>query len=86
MTLPLLGHTVVLVTVVLAIGALQEFTLPRVLGGAGHSLYLYNLLIYDEAFRDVRFGTATAAALMQFAFVVSVSVLQVKLIRPRWSY
>src|SRR5438094_713709 len=35
MTLPLLGHTLVLAMVLLAIGALQEFTLPNVLTGGG---------------------------------------------------
>jgi ABC-type sugar transport system permease subunit len=88
MTLPLLGHTLVLVTIIMAIGALQEFTFPTVLtgGGPGSATYLYNLLIYSEAFTDMRFGTATAAALLQFVFILTISLLQIKLIRPRWSY
>jgi ABC-type sugar transport system permease subunit len=87
-TLPLLGHTVTLITVLLTIGALQEFTLPYVLtgGGPGSATYLYNLLIYNEAFTDLRFGTATAAALFQFAFILGISLAQLKLIRPTWSY
>jgi ABC-type sugar transport system permease subunit len=87
-TLPLLGHTLMLITVLLAIGALQEFTLPNVLtgGGPGSSTFLYNLLIYQEAFTDMRFGTATAASLVQFAFILVISILQIKLIRPKWSY
>jgi multiple sugar transport system permease protein len=87
-TLPLLGHTLVLVTVLLAIGSLQEFTLPFVLtgGGPGNATYLYNMLIYTEAFTDLRFGTATAAALLQFFFILIVSVLQLKFLRPTWSY
>lgn len=87
-TLPLLGHTIVLVTVLLAIGSLQEFTLPMVLtqGGPGNATYLYNMFIYDEAFTDSRFGTATAASLLQFAFILGISVLQIKLLRPSWSY
>ncbi len=87
-TLPLLGHTVVLITVLLAIGSLQEFTLPTVLtqGGPGSATYLYNMLIYEEAFVDTRFGTATAASLLQFVFILTISILQIKLIRPTWSY
>ena len=87
-TLPLLGHTIVLVTVLLAIGSLQEFTLPTVLtqGGPGNATYLYNMFIYDEAFTDTRFGTATAASLLQFAFILGISVFQIKLLRPSWSY
>lgn len=87
-TLPLLGHTLLLVTVLLAIGALQEFTLPFILtnGGPGNATYLYNLHIYTEAFTDMRFGTATAAALLQFFFILIISVLQLKFLRPNWSY
>lgn len=87
-TMPLMGHTIVLITVLLAIGSLQEFTLPTVLtqGGPGSATYLYNLLIYEEAFVDTRFGTATAASLLQFAFILTISMLQIRLIRPNWSY
>ena len=87
-TMPLMGHTILLITVLLAIGSLQEFTLPMVLtqGGPGSATYLYNMLIYEEAFVDTRFGTATAASLLQFAFILVISILQIKLIRPTWTY
>jgi len=87
-TLPLLGHTLMLITVLLAIGALQEFTLPFVLtgGGPGSSTYLYNMLIYEEAFVNIRLGIATAAALLQFAFILVISIAQIRLFRPTWSY
>ena len=88
MTLPLLSHTLALIMVILAIGALQEFTGVFVLtnGGPGNATYMYNLLIYQEAFQDIRFGTATAAALIQFVFIIFISILQLRLIRPSWSY
>lgn len=88
MTLPLLSHTLALVMVILAIGALQEFTGVFVLtnGGPGNATYMYNLLIYQEAFQDIRFGTATAAALIQFVFIIFISILQLRLVRPSWSY
>ncbi|MEZ4863591.1 MAG: sugar ABC transporter permease [Caldilineaceae bacterium] len=88
MTLPLLSHTLALVMVILAIGALQEFTGVFVLtnGGPGNATYMYNLLIYQEAFQDIRFGTATAAALIQFVFIIIITVVQLRLIRPSWSY
>ncbi len=87
-TLPLLGHTLLLVTVLLAIGTLQEFTFPFVMtrGGPGDATYVYNMLIYSEAFEDLRFGTATAAALLQFALILFISLLQIRLLRPTWSY
>ncbi len=88
MTIPLIAHTLALVMVVLAIGALQEFTGVFVMtnGGPGNATYMYNLLIYQEAFQDIRFGTATAAALIQFVFIIMITVMQLRLIRPSWSY
>jgi ABC-type sugar transport system permease subunit len=87
-TLPLLGHTLVLVTVLLTMGALQEFTLPFVLtsGGPGHATTVYNLLIYQEAFQSLRFGIASALSLLQFVVILAISLLQIKLLRPTWSY
>lgn len=86
--MPLISHTLALVTVVLAIGALQEFTGVFVMtnGGPGNATYMYNLLIYQEAFQFMRFGTATAAALMQFAMIITITIVQLRLIRPQWNY
>ena len=88
-TIPLLTHTIILVLVLLTVGSLQEFTLPYVLtteGGPGTATYLYNLLIYQEAFTHIRFGTATVAALLQFAFILACSLVQIRILRPTWSY
>ncbi len=88
MTLPLLGHTLVLAMVLLAIGALQEFTLPSVLtgGGPGTSTTLLNLFIYNEAFQNLHFGMAAAGSLIEFALILVVSLVQLRLVRPSWSY
>ncbi|MCX6047713.1 MAG: sugar ABC transporter permease [Chloroflexi bacterium] len=88
MTLPLIAHTLALVMVILALGALQEFTGVFVLtnGGPGNATYMLNLLIYQEAFQNIHFGIATAAALLQFVFIIFISLLQLRLIRPKWSY
>ena len=87
-TMPLLGHTLALVTVLLTIGSLQEFTLPTVVtqGGPGESTFLYNMLIYQEAFVNLRFGTASAAALLQFVVILVASFMWLRLLRPKWSY
>jgi ABC-type sugar transport system permease subunit len=87
-TLPLLGHTLALVMVLLVIGAIQEFTLPFILTGGGpdNATILLNLLIYNEAFQSLHFGIASAAALLEFAFILVVSIVQLKLVRPTWSY
>ncbi len=87
-TLPLLGHTLALVAVLLTIGSLQEFTLPTVVtqGGPGDSTFLYNMLIFQEAFVNLRFGTASAASLLQFVVILVASTMWLRLLRPKWSY
>ena len=87
-TLPLMAHTLLLVTVLMAIGSLQEFTAPTVLtnGGPGNTTYLYNMMIYGEAFQQMRFGMASAGALMMFVVIMVITLLQIKLLRPNWSY
>jgi ABC-type sugar transport system permease subunit len=87
-TIPLLSNTVLFVSVMFVIVALQEFTLPQVLtgGGPGDATMMYNMLIYDEAFVDVRFGTASAAAIMEFAVILVMTLVQFKILRPKWQY
>jgi ABC-type sugar transport system permease subunit len=87
-TLPLMAHTLLLITILTAIGSLQEFTAPFVLtaGGPGNATFTYNMFLYNQAFLNMRFGVATAAALLQFAVIIIISVGQLKLLRPKWSY
>ncbi len=88
MTLPLLGHTLTLVTTMLVIGGLQDFTLPSVLtgGGPGVSTLMANMLIYSEAFTNLRFGTATAMAVLQLLLILFITRVLMRLITPKWSY
>lgn len=90
-TLPLLMPTLALVMVLITIGSLQEYTLPTVVtgapglqGGPGESTLLYNLVIYEEAFTYVRFGTASAAALIEFAVILGISLIWLRLLRSRY--
>jgi len=87
-TLPLLGHTLALITVLLMINGVQEFTLPFILtsGGPNNATYLLNLFIYNEAFTNLHFGMATAAALLEFLLILVISLVQLRLLRPKWSY
>lgn len=87
-TLPLLGHTLTLVTTMLVIGGLQEFTLPSLLtgGGPGVSTLMANMLIYSEAFQNLRFGTATAMAILQLLLILLITRGLIRLITPKWSY
>lgn len=88
MTLPLLGHTLTLVTTIMVIGSLQDFTLPSVLtaGGPGVSTLMANMLIYSEAFANLRFGTATAMAVLQLFLILFITRVLMRLITPKWSY
>ncbi|HLZ10026.1 MAG TPA: sugar ABC transporter permease, partial [Chloroflexota bacterium] len=87
-TIPLMAHTLVLVGVILAINSLQEYTSVVVLtqGGPGNATYVLNLLIVQEAFSNMRFGVAAAAAAIEFALVFVISIAQIRLFRPTWSY
>jgi ABC-type sugar transport system permease subunit len=89
-TLPLLGHTLALTSVLCAMHGLQVFTqvvvLPAQDGGPGTATYVLNLLVYEEAFKHIRFGLATANAFVLFVFVFVITVIQFKIIRPTWSY
>ena len=87
-TIPLMAHTLILVGVILAINSLQEYTSVVILtnGGPGNATYVLNLLIVQEAFSNMRFGVAAAAAAIEFALVFVISIAQIRLFRPNWSY
>jgi len=89
-TLPLLGHTLALVSVLIVMHGLQVFAqvviMPSQPGGPGDATYVLNLLVYTEAFANLRFGFATATAFTLFVFVFIVTVIQLRLLRPSWSY
>jgi multiple sugar transport system permease protein len=89
-SVPLLAHTLVLVCVLVAMHGLQVFTqvviMPSEPGGPGRATYMMNLLVYSEAFTNLRFGFATAAAFVLFLFTLVITLVQLRLIRPNWSY
>jgi multiple sugar transport system permease protein len=89
-TLPLLGHTLALVSVLIVMQGLQVFTQVQVMppspGGPGNATYVMNLLVYTEAFTNLRFGFATAAAFTLFILIFVITLIQLRLIRPTWSY
>ena len=89
-TLPLLGHTLTLISVLIVMHGLQVFTqvvvMPSQAGGPGNATYVLNLLVYNEAFTNLRFGFATATAFTLFLFVFVITVVQLRVLRPTWSY
>jgi ABC-type sugar transport system permease subunit len=89
-TLPLLGYTLALVSVLMLMHGLQVYVqvvvLPRNAGGPGTATYVLNLLVYDEAFSNLRFGFATAAAFSLFVIIIVITLVQLKLLQPKWRY
>lgn len=87
-TLPLLQPTLNLILILGMIGALQEFTLPQVLTGGGpdNATLLLNIYIYNLAFQTLQFSQASAAALVEFAITLGLTLVTLRLTRIRWSY
>jgi multiple sugar transport system permease protein len=86
-TLPLLTPTLLFTILNGIIGALQVFDIAYVLGGSrggsGGSLSFYLLYMWNEGFRNGRFGYASALA---WVFVVVAAVLIIAILRTsdRW--
>lgn len=85
-TLPLLGNTLLLESVIMVAGTLQAFTNGEVLGCAGDSCYFISRLVYAEAFTNLRFGFATASAFVLFVFILVLTLVQVRTLKPDWQY
>lgn len=82
-TLPLLSPTLLVASVVGIINALQVFEQPYVLtnGGPGDSTRTVVMVIYESAFEQLRFGTASAVGVLLFVLIMAVTALQFRLSR-----
>jgi multiple sugar transport system permease protein len=86
-TLPLLTPTLLFTLLLGVIGAFQVFDLAYILGGdrggTGGSLSFYLLYLWNEAFRNGRFGYASALAWVFVVFAGTVVLLLLKT-SDRW--
>jgi ABC-type sugar transport system permease subunit len=84
-TLPLLRPTLLFVIVVNTLNALQAFDLPFVLtdGGPVNSTNTIVMYMYDTAFSFLRMGRATAMAVMLFAVIFVITMIQLRLLREK---
>jgi cellobiose transport system permease protein len=78
-TIPLLRPIIILTVFTSTIGALQLFTEPLILIGRtyreeGLTVVLY---LYREAFTNMAFGTASAAAIILFIIIIILSTINV---------
>ncbi|MEV0799029.1 sugar ABC transporter permease [Kribbella sp. NPDC050281] len=86
-TLPLLRPVLVMVLVVTMIGSFQIFDTVAVTtqGGPINATRVIYYYIYERAFTRFDFGYASAMALVLFAILAVVSLLQLRLLRARES-
>jgi multiple sugar transport system permease protein len=88
-TWPLLRPTVTFVLVTVVIGAFQMFTLAYAFGyygGPSSSLLVAVMYIRHQMLTIGNVGYASAMALVLFAIISVVTVIQLRLTRVRWRY
>jgi multiple sugar transport system permease protein len=85
-TIPLLANTLLLESVIMVVGTLQAFTNGEVLGCAGNSCLWISRLVYAEAFTNMQFGFSTALAFVLFVFILVLTLVQMRTLKPDWQY
>ena len=85
-TLPLLKPTTLFVVVTSLISYLQSFTQIFIMtrGGPGTKTYLTTYLIYNDAFRNYRFGYASAVSFLLFLVIAVLTYIQFKVTGKDW--
>ncbi len=86
-TLPLLSPTILFLSVISVIGALQIFEQPQILtnGGPGDATRTIVLYLYEQGFRFFDMGYASAIAISLFAIILILTMLQFRISR-RWVF
>ncbi|MBN1149080.1 MAG: sugar ABC transporter permease [Anaerolineales bacterium] len=86
--LPLLTPTILLTAILTMISAFQVFDIIQVMtdGGPNDQTQVLLLNIYNYAFRYQRMGWAAAVSLVLFLLVLSISLVQSRLLRTEWEY
>jgi len=86
-TIPFLSPMIFFNLILQTIHALQEFTAPFVITGGGplKSTYLYGLMIYENAFKFLKTGYASAQSWILFIVIMIFTALVFKS-SPYWTY
>ncbi len=86
-TLPTIAPSIFLVLILTTINSLKVFGQIKALtnGGPGTSSYVLVYYIYQMAFKNYKFGYASAASVILFLVIVALTLLQWNL-RKRWVY
>jgi multiple sugar transport system permease protein len=87
-TIPLIRPTLLFVCVMTMLSSFQVFDVIQVMtdGGPNHQTRVMMLDIYDNAFRFQRMGWAAAVAFILFLIVMTVTVVQMRVLRTDWEY
>jgi multiple sugar transport system permease protein len=87
-TWPLLSPTVLFTTVTGTIGALQIFSVPYILtqGGPEDASRTIVMWIQQTGFNQFRMGYASSLAMVFFVITLILTVVQLRVLRTRWSY
>ncbi|WP_052487229.1 carbohydrate ABC transporter permease [Gordoniibacillus kamchatkensis] len=85
---PLLSPTVFFLVIVSVIGAFQSFGQIHILtkGGPAGSTEVFVYSIYKEAFMNYQFGTGSAMALVLFAIILILTVIQFTVLEKKVHY
>jgi len=86
-TLPLIAPFTLMVTILLTIASFKTFALIQLMtrGGPGHATTVLSYYIYQQGLQLFEMGYASAAAVVLFVAVLSLTVLQLVL-RRWWVY
>jgi ABC-type sugar transport system permease subunit len=87
-TVPLIRPTMLFVCVMTMLSSFQVFDIIQVMtrGGPNNQTRVLVLDIYENAFRYQRMGWAAAESFVLFIIVMTVTVIQMRLLRTEWEY
>jgi multiple sugar transport system permease protein len=79
---------ILLVSILTLISAFQVFDIIQVMteGGPNKLTRVLILDIYENAFRFERMGWASSVAIVFFLVVLTVSIIQKRVLRSNWEY
>jgi ABC-type sugar transport system permease subunit len=83
-TVPSIMPTLALVSIFTILTGLNVYVTPTVLGpGPGTSTLMINEFIVEEAFTSFNMSSATATSVVLFIFMLILTVIQLRVLRPR---
>lgn len=86
-TVPLLTPTIFFVVIIGLIGSFQVFDAPYIMtnGGPGDATRTIAMHIYENGFRFLRMGQASAIAMLLFAVILVITIAQM-ILGKRWVF